>query len=307
MIRSRRFELQYSVHTDEISRTHAEVHLWVPFPRATPHQDIHAVSVETSLEYEILFDSTYGNSILHARLDPKQTDKFSLKVITEATRFERATQWHNRQVQALPQNLVHFTPQLKANDRIKFTSEIIEIAQSISEGKNGDTLKIARAAYDYVIDNMEYDKTGDGWGEGDTVYACSAGKGNCTDFHSLFLAILRVCGIPGQFEIGAAFPFGASEGDITFFKCGYHCWTSFYVHGLGWVPADCSEAAQKPGLRDYYFGSLDENRFLMSYGRDILLPMSPTKQPQNFFTDPVLENEDGTPLYYEKKLSFRTL
>ncbi|MBK8972399.1 MAG: transglutaminase domain-containing protein [Hahellaceae bacterium] len=60
-------------------------------------------------------------------------------------------------------------------------------------------------------------------GKGDAAYACSAGKGNCTDFHSLFLAILRVCGIPGQFEIGAAFPFGANEGDITFFKCGYHC------------------------------------------------------------------------------------
>jgi hypothetical protein len=95
-----------------------------------------------------------------------------------------------------------------------------------------------------------------------------------------------------------------TQGDITAFKCCYHCWTSFYVHGIGWIPADCSEAAQKTDLRDYYFGSIDENRFLLSYGRDLLLPGRTVDDPLNFFTDPVIETDSGRAVYFEKKLSF---
>jgi transglutaminase-like putative cysteine protease len=43
---------------------------------------------------------------------------------------------------------------------------------------------------------MRYDKTGTGWGRGDVLYACDAKKGNCTDFHSLFIAMARSQGIP---------------------------------------------------------------------------------------------------------------
>ena len=60
----------------------------------------------------------------------------------------------------------------------------------------------ARAIYDYVLSNMRYDKSGTGWGHGDTLYACSAKKGNCTDFHSLFISMARSQHIPARFEIG---------------------------------------------------------------------------------------------------------
>ena len=36
---------------------------------------------------------------------------------------------------------------------------------------------------------MRYDKSGTGWGHGDVLYACDAKKGNCTAFHSLFIAM----------------------------------------------------------------------------------------------------------------------
>lgn len=43
---------------------------------------------------------------------------------------------------------------------------------------------------------MSYDTSGRGWGRGDVVYACKVGKGNCTDFHSLFMALALAEGIP---------------------------------------------------------------------------------------------------------------
>ena len=78
---------------------------------------------------------------------------------------------------------------------------------------------------------------GQGWGQGDIEWACDKRYGNCTDFHALFIGLLRASGIPARFSIGYAIPTGAG-GDIP----GYHCWADFYVDGVGWFPVDASEA-----------------------------------------------------------------
>src|SRR5260370_352374 len=62
------------------------------------------------------------------------------------------------------------------------------IGELVGEETRGmqDPLAKARAIYDYVIATMRYDKSGSGWGNGDAIWACTAKRGNCTDFHSLF-------------------------------------------------------------------------------------------------------------------------
>ena len=72
---------------------------------------------------------------------------------------------------------------------------------------------------------MRYDKTSSGWGRGDAVWACDAKRGNCTDFHSPFIGMLRVDGIPAGFDIGFPLPENKDKGDIA----GYHCWAEFYA------------------------------------------------------------------------------
>jgi hypothetical protein len=61
-------------------------------------------------------------------------------------------------------------------------------------GSQSGTVAKAKAAYDYLFTNMRYDKTGSGWGRGDAVWACDAKRGNCTDFHSPFIGMLRADG-----------------------------------------------------------------------------------------------------------------
>ena len=128
-------------------------------------------------------------------------------------------------------------------------------------------------------------KRGTGWGHGDVLYACDAKKGNCTDFHSLFIAMARSQGIPARFEIGFPLPPDKHSAEIA----GYHCWSDFYIDGKGWIPVDISEAWKHPEKRDYFFGSHDVNRMQFSMGRDLRLSPPQDGKPLNYFVYPYVE------------------
>lgn len=306
MAKFRRVEAVYEVKVPEAPSAATSVDVWVPFPQSSRQQEIHSVIVDCPLPYTVGHDPGYGNAILHVKATDKQMNDFTLRVTSQLTRYEWTTDFHRFRSVPMQNGTLHFVRQLSENRSIKFSPEVRQIAAQIRQAKD-DALAIGRAVYDYVLEHMDYDKTVEGWGEGDSQFACSTGKGNCTDFHSFFLAIIRACGIPGQFEIGMAFPAGTTEGDITFYKCGYHCWASFFVQGVGWVPVDASEAAQKPGLADYYFGNVDENRLLLSTGRDIDMVPRQQGKPENFFTEPRLESDSGQSVMYEKKIAFKDI
>ena len=170
------------------------------------------------------------------------------------------------------------------------------------KGKKTD-LEKARAIYDYTLATIKYDKSGEGWGRGDILYACDAKRGNCTDFHAVFIGFCRAAGIPARFEIGFPLPEKRGSGEIS----GYHCWAEFYLNGYGWVPVDVSEAWKRPEKREYFFGGNDENRVLFSIGRDIVLRPQQQSTPLNYFIYPYVE-ADGKPLTAVKKeLYFKDL
>jgi transglutaminase-like putative cysteine protease len=163
-----------------------------------------------------------------------------------------------------------------------------------------DPLAKARAIYNYVVGTMRYDKSGNGWGNGDAIWACTAKRGNCTDFHSLFIGMMRAAGIPARFEIGFPLPPDQHDGAIP----GYHCWAQFYVEPYGWIPVDASEAWKHPDKKDYFFGAHDYNRLQFSVGRDIRLNPPQQGDPLNYFIYPYAEL-DGKPFAVESKFSFR--
>ena len=103
---------------------------------------------------------------------------------------------------------------------------------------------------------MRYDKPIDkpGWGQGDAIWACGNGFGNCTDFHSLFISAARNLKIPSQFEIGFMIPprNHASEAKQSGSVGGYHCWAKFLADGK-WLPVDISEADKHPGKEGVLF------------------------------------------------------
>lgn len=50
---------------------------------------------------------------------------------------------------------------------------IADLAEKLTAG---DTTNIAKARhfYEYIVSTMRYDKTGEGWGRGDAVWACTS-------------------------------------------------------------------------------------------------------------------------------------
>ena len=173
------------------------------------------------------------------------------------------------------------TPFVQVNDEIRTTAR--------RETANAKTVPAkARALYDWVFAHMQYDKSVPGYGLGDIPYCLRVGKGNCTDFHSLFIALARTSGIPARWNIGFPLAYGDGKaGGAAQPVQGYHCWAEFYEPGAGWVPVDISEARKHPELKDYFFGGLSGNRVLFTRGRDLLLEPDGTGRRLNYFIYPI--------------------
>jgi transglutaminase-like putative cysteine protease len=189
---------------------------------------------------------------------------------------------------------------LEPDELVPLNGTIAELAKEHTAGDTAQTEK-ARHIYEYVVSTMRYDKTGDGWGRGDAVWASTAKRGNCTDFHSLFIGMMRSSGIPARFEMGFSLPESKTEGDIA----GYHCWAEFYLNGPGWVPVDASEAWKNPAKHDYFFGAHDVNRVFFTYGRDIRLSSDQKGDPLNYFIYPYAEINGQPVKNLETHFSFR--
>jgi transglutaminase-like putative cysteine protease len=175
-------------------------------------------------------------------------------------------------------------------DRLVPTNGMIaDLAQQATAGRM-TPLEKARGIYNFVVATMRYDKTGEGWGHGDAIWACTSKRGNCTDFHSVLIGMMRASGIPARFEIGFPLPAAQTAADIP----GYHCWAEFYLEGTGWVPVDASEAWKNPAKKDYFFGAHDDNRVQFTMGRDLKLDREQRGDPLNYFVYPYAE-QGGKP------------
>jgi len=260
--------------------------LWIPIPHDDDFQKISNLRIEASGPYHVATDEL-GNRILsiESKSAPSITVKFDctrkehLRPAAASTRAEPLSDADRARYLA-PDRLVPLDDTIR-----KWASEVVASAHAHTD------LEMARAIYDHVVATVKYDKTGKGWGRGDIYYACDARRGNCTDFHAIFIGYARAMGIPARFSIGFPFPAERGAGSIV----GYHCWAEFYAKGIGWIPIDASEAAKNPTMREYFFGAHDENRVEFTRGRDLLLTPRQAADPLNYFIYPYAE-ADGKPV-----------
>jgi hypothetical protein len=139
------------------------------------------------------------------------------------------------------------------------------------------------------------------FGKGNSIYACDIGVGNCTDYHSYFMSLGRTLGVPVRFHMGFPIP-SESEGTVG----GYHCWADYYIEGEGWYPVDISEGDKDPQRKDYYFGTLDNNRVEMILGRDIKLE-GYEMETTNLFIYPIMEINDQTSFAFSKSFQYKEI
>jgi transglutaminase-like putative cysteine protease len=223
--------------------------------------------------YSIARDAIYGNRIMHILARPDSAGNIPVSITYLVTRREAG---EHEDYQPLGRFL-------QPDRKVPIDGKPLELLRD--RAIPDDSIATAKMLYDLVNRHMRYSKDGVGWGEGDATWACESRFGNCTDFHSLFISLVRSRKIPAKFEIGFPLPDNRGEGAIA----GYHCWAWFRPEGRGWIPVDISEANKNPMLRGYYFGRLTENRIALSAGRDIDLVPKQQGPPLNFFVYPYVE------------------
>ena len=302
---SRTFRFTYSFTVKDIPPGTKMVRVWVPVAQTDEHQTVRLIETKAAAKTQIAREPEYGNKILYAELQNPTQGTASFTLVYEVTRkeFSRGDyaqlERKDSKPTVVPASMTRF---VEPDQLIPTDGKMKALADQVTGNATGTVAK-AKAAYDYLFTTMKYDKSGTGWGRGDAVWACDAKHGNCTDFHSPFIAMMRADGIPAQFDIGFPLPEGKTSGDIP----GYHCWAQFYSKNIGWIPVDISEAWKAQQKRDYFFGTIDANRVKFSTGRDIALVPKQDGPPLNYFVYPYVE-VDGKPYdKLDKQFSFEEI
>ncbi len=302
--RERRFEFEYRAIVKEIPAGTKRVDLWIPVPHDSPFQKITEMKIDSPHQYKI-HTSQYGNKVMHISLNNPQESSFAITMRFNAIRKEhlqeRLKQTNAPVIEERDPNMERW---LQPDRLVPIDGQIKQWAQEVIDAAGAKTdVEKARAIYNHVVSTVKYDKTGQGWGRGDIYYACDARRGNCTDFHAIFIGYARAVGIPARFAIGFPLPADRGAGEVS----GYHCWAEFYAQGIGWVPVDASEAAKDPAKREYFFGAHDENRVEFTIGRDLILQPQQRGEPLNYFVYPYAEVDGKAFSSVEKSFAYHDL
>ncbi|MCI0412680.1 transglutaminase domain-containing protein [bacterium] len=286
----RTIQATYTANVEPIPQNTESLRVWVPVPSETSYQSIKALQIKSPYPAHLRHDPEFGNTYLYLEVPEPRLDTLTIQAKFQVDRrkvtnkiLDSADGWDEA-----PAPLSQF---LRAERLVTLSPRIRALAAKITEGMNTVEAK-TKAIYDYVLRNVTYDKSVPGWGNGDTERVCIVGKGNCTDFHSLFISLARASGIPARFIIGFPVP-EPVQGTVA----GYHCWAEFYLAGHGWVPVDPSDASKSndSARRNYLFGNLDPDRIQFTVGRDIRLDPLQSGEPLNYFIYPYAE-ADGKPI-----------
>ena len=280
------------------------VKVWVPIAQSDDYQTI-VIDEEAILKNitadkaEINTDSVNGNKMLY--IEWGKTSEASKRVATFRYDAERAEAGHDKLVYdskaLIPADVKPYITE--ESEYVKVNDPVVKEAAAEAVGNLKKTDEKARAIYDWVIENLERIDNGetlsngsmtktfkvDGCGYGDTVAILNDLKsfgragGHCTDINSTFVALCRAAGIPAREMFGIRL----NTDDTS----GQHCWAEFYLPGTGWVYADPGDvlkavkgsnkemtveqvkAAKEKADREKFWGKVDNNRIVLSTGRDV--------------------------------------
>lgn len=280
--KSRMLEFDYEVTLKDIPGDVKTLRVWMPHLPETPYQVIEETRIDPDELAIITYDKTYNNKIITYAIPSPRESSYTFRVHYKVRRSEFLSKISLSPLKE-KETGEDLDKYLKSNQLVTLSPRVKDLAADIIKEK-GPTMERARAIYDYVLDNVAYDKSIPGWGQGDTERVCLIKAGNCTDFHSLFISLSRAGGIPAKFVIGVPIS-QEREGELK----GYHCWAEFYDQARGWVPVDISEAWKDKAKKEYYFGTVGQNRLEFTHGRDIILEPVQSGEPLNYFVYPYVE------------------
>jgi transglutaminase-like putative cysteine protease len=284
--KERHFTFHYAFTVKNVSPGE-RLRVWIPLAHSDAFQDVKVASKDGDLPLKQIHQPAYGNEVLYAETAKAAKGEYKFSVDYVVARREHVVLVNGKQVTGIPSSRVpsiELARYLEPDRLVPVTGVPAQLAAQETRGATMP-LEKARDIYEYVYRTMKYDKSGEGWGHGDTLWACDSKHGNCTDFHSVFISMARAEKIPARFQIGFPLPADKHSAEIP----GYHCWAEFYLNSTGWVPVDISEAWKHQEKHDYFFGAHDVNRMQFTQGRDLNLAPAQDGAPLNYFVYPYVE------------------
>ncbi|MBP9837834.1 MAG: transglutaminase domain-containing protein [Proteobacteria bacterium] len=281
------YEFSYATEIQTPAAGEGPVDVFIPLAKTDDHQEVISKKIEANISGEVKTEAKNGNLFWHGHLDKSDGQPIKVSVNYSIVRYDYTKNIKNVQLpkKYSAEESKELATYLQADKLVPVSGELVEKILKDIKFTDASQVSQVRAIYDYVVDTMEYKKVGTGWGTGSTEWACSQKYGNCTDFHALFISLVRAKGIPAKFGIGFSIPTDKPEGDIA----GYHCWAEFYLPKIGWVPVDASEAKKHPEMKELLFGSHPYDRVQFTTGRDLVLVPELATRPLNFLVYPYAE------------------
>lgn len=257
--------------------------LWIPLPIDSDGQAL--IRIDVPKGGRMTRDPATGNRFIYLEYSkagdlPKSLD-LSYTVRRNALVVDEKTEANH------PTRKEALANWLKPEPKYAASTDLSALETKLAAGMK-DPFAKCRAYYAHIFEHMTYDKQEPGWGQANVKRACDVGKGNCTDFHGLFVALCQTAKIPARLEMGLSLPIKDSAS--------YHCWANFYTDKQGWVPVDISDPRKvvkdpksaSDEQRFAGFGKLTAERIV--FGRGIESPLSPpASKPVRFVLFPVLE------------------
>lgn len=286
---SRDVELTYTTTLHNIPANAKVVDLWMPVAQDTDGQRVSSVNVTYPDGGSVADEPTYGNRIWHRRFEAPfdgalRDGALGAQIVFQIHRDEIVIPEAKHVAKAKP-SAPGLDVYLRENKLIPIHIDpIVKTARDLTLSAD-DPIASARRTYDWLIDEFTYNWKAPGAGIGDVRWACDSKTGDCSDYHSMFIALSRHVGIAADHEFGFPIRTTASEGRIP----SYHCWARFNAADVGWIPLDASEADKHPELRQYNFGSQSANLFKFTHGRDVNLVPQQAGPPLNKFIHPYVE------------------
>ncbi|MBI5641210.1 MAG: transglutaminase domain-containing protein [Nitrospirae bacterium] len=294
------------------------VRLWIPYPMSDKNQDITGINFTGNYaSVGVYKDPQSKSGILYAEWKEPSKERV-LTYTFNAKRKEILSA--NLPKKEMPLSKEEFRAYLDNSWLGATEAKIKKEAEKITKGKK-TVLAKARAIYDWVLDNMRRDPNAKACGLCDVERLLTERMGKCADVHTVFVSLCRAAGVPARDIWGIRMP-KAKEGDMTKMQ---HCWAEFYLPGHGWLPVDAadvhkivfdkklsSEDAKKLKERDYFFGSVEENRIQLGYAYGMLNPPQ-SGAPIIYFMYPYAEadgktvGEELVGYNFGYKISFREL
>lgn len=201
------------------------ISLTVVLPKTIPNRQ-EIIDTNYSLKPTRIFEKNgnlYAEFILNK---PQKRINVEISIKAELFRYDLHKSKENHQKDNLENS--------KPDDFLKHEQHIekdhIEI-QQVANGIEAQTEEeIVKNIYNYVIDNMKYTKHGrEEWG---AVKALRKGRGDCSEYSDLLVALCRAKNIPARVVTGYTIP-----PDSTSQK---HNWAEVYLQNYGWVPFEPS-------------------------------------------------------------------